>query len=74
MDEETYERLSVPDSEFSIDLLEMNLLMAIMSGLSSEGLHFHHATPNLSGIFEYARVRWRYFDLDVEHAPLDFRD
>ncbi len=60
----------VPTTHLTRELLRMHLLMALNSGLSSEGLQFHHRTPNIDSIFNYARHRWRYFDLDVEHPDI----
>lgn len=62
--------LPVPASHLTRELLRVNLLMALNSGLSSEGLRFHHPTPILDDLFAYARHRWRYFDLDVDHPDV----
>lgn len=60
----------VPAAHLTRELLRMHLLMALNSGLRSEGLQFHHRTPNIDGMFTYARHRWCYFDLDVEHPDV----
>jgi hypothetical protein len=44
--------------------------MAICSALEADGLELHQRTPNIDGLFKYAGARWRYFDLDVEHASV----
>ena len=62
--------LPVPASHLTRELLRVHLLMALNSGLSSEGLRFHHPTPILDDLFTYARHRWRYFDLDVDHPDV----
>jgi len=60
----------VPAEHLTRELLRMHLLMALNFGLSSEGLQFHHRTPNIDSVFKYARHRWRYFDLDVQHPDV----
>jgi hypothetical protein len=64
---ETAERSEVPVDQFSLPALKMFLMMAICSALGAEGLELHQQTPNIDGLFKYARARWRYFDLDVIH-------
>lgn len=60
----------VPAIHLMRERLRMHLVMALGAGLSSEGLRFYHPTPNVDALFEYARHRWRYFDLDIEHEDV----
>ncbi len=60
----------VPVAHLTPEIFRVHLLMALNSGLSSEGLQFHRRTPNIDDMFNYARHRWRYFDLDVEHPDV----
>ena len=60
----------VPISEFSRQMLEMQLLMALGSGLMSDGLELHQRTLNSDGLFVYAKERWLYFDHDIEHGTV----
>lgn len=60
----------VPATFLTREILRLHLLMALNSGLTSEGLQFRHRTPNIDGLFTYARHRWCYFDLDVEHPDV----
>lgn len=68
--EETADRPQIPVDRFHASALKMFLLLANQSTLSAEGLELHQLTPNVEGLFRYARERWRYFDLDIEHPPI----
>lgn len=69
--EETADSPVVPLERFSRLELEFNSLMVISSSMMKHmGLEPYHTTPNVDGIREYLRHRWRYWDLDVEHPPV----
>ena len=71
--EERPDSLPVPTEKFSERELEFATLTTVLSTMVHCGLEPRHSTPNLEGLREYLRHRWRYWDLDVEH-PLVFEE
>ena len=61
----------MPIEKFTEQLLEIATLSTIMSTMFHLGFEPRHTpTPNLEGLREYLRQRWRYWDLDVEHPAI----
>jgi hypothetical protein len=68
--DEQPESLHVPLEKFSERELEFATLTTVLSTMVHWGLKPGNSTPNLEGLREYLRHRWRYWDLDVEHPPV----
>lgn len=68
--EERPDSLQVPLEKFSERELEFATLTTVLSTMAHWGLEPRHGTPNLEGLREYLRHRWRYWDLDVEHQQV----
>lgn len=68
--EERSDSLPVPLESFSEQELEFATLTTVLSTMTHWGLEPPNGTPNLEGLREYLRCRWRYWELDVEHPPI----
>jgi hypothetical protein len=67
---ETVDSPTIPISIFKAQTLEMYSLILLQSSLSKHGFELYQSTPNRTGLAEYARHRWRYWDLDVPHEDI----
>lgn len=69
--EERTDSLPVPHEEFSEVRLEFATFTVVLSTMRQHwNLEPKQGTPNLEGLRQYLRHRWRYWDLDVEHSPV----
>lgn len=68
--------LQIPASHFDEMQIRGCLLANMSCVLANEGLWVSEGTPNIDGLRNYLKARWRYFDLDVPHPglQLDFDD